>query len=49
MLNPAPQPKAKERDDMREFMIVVRQALLVIVSYIERRYGLQRKRTDYEP
>jgi hypothetical protein len=49
MFNPAPQSKPRERDDLREFMIVVRQALLIIVGWIERRYGLQRKRTDYEP
>lgn len=30
-------------DEMREFMIVVRQALMLICSWIERRYGLQRK------
>jgi hypothetical protein len=35
---PTPQP-----DEMREFMIVIRQALLMVVAWIERRYGLTRK------
>jgi hypothetical protein len=44
MLNPAPQPRTKEHDELREFMIVLRQGLLLIVTWIERRYGLERKR-----
>jgi hypothetical protein len=28
-------------DDFREFMILLRQALLMIVRWIEKRYGLQ--------
>jgi hypothetical protein len=27
-------------DEMREFLLVVRRALLLIVSWIEKRYGL---------
>ena len=27
-----------ERDELREFLLVVRRALLMIVAYIERRY-----------
>jgi hypothetical protein len=30
-------------DEMREFMLVLRQALLMIVAWIERRYGLTRR------
>lgn len=33
----------KEQDDLKEFMLVLRNALLMIVRYIERRYGLQPK------
>ena len=29
-------------DDLREFMIVVRRALLLVVDHIERKYGLKR-------
>jgi hypothetical protein len=29
-----------ETSEMREFLLVLRQALLMIVRYIERRYGL---------
>jgi len=29
-------------DDLREFLLVLRQGLLLIVSWIERRYGLKR-------
>jgi hypothetical protein len=28
-------------DEMREFMLIVRRALLMIVAYIERRYGIE--------
>ena len=28
-------------DDLREFMLVLRQALLMIVRWIENRYGIQ--------
>jgi len=35
---PQPQP-----DELREFMLVLRQALLMVVSWIERKYGLGRK------
>ena len=31
-------------DDMREFFIVLRQALLMVVVWIERKYGLRRER-----
>lgn len=27
-------------DELKEFMLVLRQALLMVVKYIERRYGL---------
>jgi len=33
----APQPQA---DELREFMMVLKRALLMIVAYIDRRYGL---------
>lgn len=29
-----------ERDDLREFLLVLRRALLMIVAWIEQRYGL---------
>lgn len=32
-----------DHDEMRAFALVVRQALLMIVAYIEQRYGLVRK------
>jgi len=35
-------PQAPEPDEMKAFLIVVRQALLMIVGYIERRYELKR-------
>lgn len=38
MLNPAPQPTI--HDEQREFMLVLRQALLMIVRWIEKRYHL---------
>lgn len=44
MLNQAPQPAPP--DEMREFMLMLRQALLLIVSWIERRYGLERRRAN---
>lgn len=28
-------------EDMKQFMLVLRQALLMIVRYIEKRYGLE--------
>jgi len=30
-------------DELREFMMVLRRALLMVVAYIEKRYGLRRK------
>jgi hypothetical protein len=30
-----------DRNEMREFMLVLRQALLMVVKYIERRYGVR--------
>lgn len=33
----------KERDDLKEFCIVLRQALLMIVRWIEKRYNLEPK------
>lgn len=32
-----------QADELREFMIVLRQALYMIIAWIERRYGLVRK------
>lgn len=40
---PQPTPPQTSNDEMREFLLVVRQALLMIVGFIERRYGVQRK------
>jgi len=34
---PQPQP-----DELREFLLVLRQALLVVVCWIEKRYDLRR-------
>jgi hypothetical protein len=31
-----------ERDDLRDFLVVLRQALLMIVAWIEKRYSLKR-------
>jgi len=31
----------QRNDELREFMLVLRRALLLIVRYIEKRYGLQ--------
>jgi hypothetical protein len=31
-----------DRDDMRGFLLVVREALLMIVGWIERRYSLRK-------
>lgn len=31
-------------DEWKEFLMCVRQALLMIVAFIERKYGLERKR-----
>ena len=46
-MTPQPhQPVAKpisSDDSMREFLLVLRQALLMIVSWIEKRYGLERR------
>jgi hypothetical protein len=36
-------PPAAQPDEMREFMLMLRQALLMIVAWIERRYRLERK------
>lgn len=30
-----------DRDDLKEFFMILRQALLMIVRWIEKRYGLQ--------
>lgn len=35
-----------EQDDLREFMMVLRQAMLMVVVWIEKRYGLKRKWAD---
>ena len=34
-MTPAPQP-----DELREFMLVLKRALLMIVAYIDKHYGL---------
>lgn len=39
---PKPKPPVQDQDEMRAFLLVVRQALLMIVGYIERRYELKR-------
>lgn len=31
----------KQQDDMREFMLVLRRALLMIVKWIDKRYDLR--------
>jgi hypothetical protein len=36
-------PPTAKADDLREFMMVLRQALLMIVAWIERRYGIARR------
>lgn len=36
-------PTTTPPDEMREFMLMLRQALLMIVAWIERRYRLERK------
>lgn len=36
-------PPATQPDELREFMLVLRQSLLMIVAWIERRYGLVRR------
>lgn len=36
---PAPTPDREESGELRDFMLVVREGLLLIVRYIERRYG----------
>lgn len=38
--HPAPPATDREQDgELRDFMLVVREALLFVVKYIERRYG----------
>jgi hypothetical protein len=37
-MNNNTQSNANKNDEMREFMLVVRQALKIIVAWIERRY-----------
>lgn len=32
-----------QTDELRDFMLVLRQALLMIVAWIDRRYHLERK------
>lgn len=33
----------EQPDDLRDFMMVLRQAMLMVVVWIEKRYGLKRK------
>lgn len=40
MAEPEQATQPQSSDDMREFMLVIRQALLLIVGWIERRYNL---------
>lgn len=44
MLNQAPQ--SVPPDEMREFMLMLRQALLMIVAWIERRYQVERRKVN---
>lgn len=44
MLNQTPQPAPP--DEMREFMLMLRQALLFIVAWIERKYQLERRKVN---
>ena len=37
-------PPTIQPDELREFMLMLRQALLMIVAWIERRYGIVKKR-----
>lgn len=37
------QEEPAQDDDLREFMLVLRRALLMVVDWIERRYNLRRK------
>lgn len=37
-------PPPTQDDELRAFLLVLRQALLTIVAYIERKYGLERRR-----
>lgn len=32
---------AEQSDDLREFLLVLRRALLGIIAYIDRKYGVQ--------
>lgn len=41
MVTPDP---VRQPDEMRAFLMVVRQALLMIVAYIERTNGIDRRR-----
>jgi hypothetical protein len=41
--------KESQSTDLREFMIVLRRALLVIVRWIEKRYGLKRHEPNQPP
>lgn len=36
-------PPTTQPDELRDFMLVLRQALLMVVAWIERRYHLERK------
>lgn len=35
--------QSEDKDDLREFLLVLRRALLLITGWIERRYGLKRE------
>lgn len=41
-MQPTPQPTDEPRDDLREFLLAVRQSLLLIVSWIDKRYKVGR-------
>lgn len=42
-MNSTAPPQPTETAELREFMGVVRQALLLIVAWIERKYGFTRR------
>ena len=36
-------PERDESDELREFMLVLHRALMMVCAWIEKRYGLQRR------
>lgn len=43
MTQQPPPSDREQRDEMRNFLLVLREALLVVVRYIEKRYSLHSK------